>query len=218
MKQRIEAPVFTWFLVAAVLFSALTFLLGIWVCSNAPRAGYDSGDEVPTVVEHPESLDMEDTSPKKENSLRLKSTANEEPEQHSTSTPGKTKKVSESAKKTKKTQNKAVVKKVTQRKKTSGKTAQTKVQQKAKSTITSSSPSKKIYYIQLTATVNRKMAEKMKRTYAAKGYNMYLITGKKHGSLLYKVRIGVFKDWKKAKAIAEKIRREDKLKSWIIAM
>ena len=218
MKQRIETPVFTWFLVAAVLFSALTFLLGIWVCSNAPRSGYGSEEDVPTVVEHPEDLDTDNTLTEKPNPLNQTSTANEEPEQPTISTPGKTKKVSESAKKTKKTQNKAVVNKVTQRKKTSRKTAQTKVQQKAKSIITSSSLSEKIYYIQLTATANRKMAEKMKRTYAAKGYNMYLIRGKKHGSLLYKVRIGVFKDWKKAKAIAEKIRRKDKLKPWIIAM
>ena len=92
------------------------------------------------------------------------------------------------------------------------------MQKKSSTATTSTVQSEKIYYIQLTATVNRKMAEKMKRTYAGKGYNMYLITGKKHGNTLYKVRIGVFKDWKKAKAIAEKIRREDKLKPWIIAM
>ena len=78
--------------------------------------------------------------------------------------------------------------------------------------------SEKTYYVQLTATTNRKAAEKMKQAYAGKGYNVYLLTDRKRRKTLYKVRIGVFKDWKKAKAIAEKIHREDKLKPWIIAI
>jgi len=218
MKQRIETPVFTWFLVAAVLFSALTFLLGIWVCSNAPRSGYGSEEDVPTVVEHPEDLDMDNTLTEKPNPVNQTSILNEESGTTQPSTQKVQERTSEPAKLVTKTPNKSAVEKVTPRKIPSRKLARQSIQKKSSTATTSTIQSEKIYYIQLTATVNRKMAEKMKRTYAGKGYNMYLITGKKHGNTLYKVRIGVFKDWKKAKAIAEKIRREDKLKPWIIAM
>ncbi len=214
MKQRIEAPVFTWFLVGALLFSALTFLLGIWVCSNAPRAGYSGGDEVPTVVEQ------------KDHSIAIVPAEKEtSPAQHTlTSSLPETVSLNRTEKKpapvTNKKSEKAAPSLVTKKKKsrnTQKKAVKTKIVKKA-DRVTSSRQAGKIYYVQLTATVNRKLAEKMKQSYAARGYNMYLVTEKKHGKILYKVRIGVFKELKKAKAIAKKIRREDKLKPWIIAM
>lgn len=197
MKQRIEAPVFTWFLVGALLFSACTFLLGIWVCSNAPRAGYEAGEKVPTVIEHPE---MGNPLPEESDSPGQKSTAGTEPR---TVKPTTTK-----------TQKTAPVRV----KKVKPETTATRKVVKKPEKKTATSQSEKTYYVQLTATPNRKMAEKMKQAYAGKGYNVYLVTGKKRGKTLYKVRIGVFKDWKKAKSIAEKILREDKIKPWIIAM
>ncbi len=204
MKQRIEAPVFTWFLVGALLFSICTFLLGIWVCSNAPRAGYEDSEEVPTVMENLENSGMGIAVPEKSKPMEQETAIAITPRKAITSTT-KTHKTTtvapKKAPKAKKRAGKPILKKT--------KTATVK---------TSTAQSEKIYYVQLTATVNRKMAEKMKQTYAGKGYNVYLVTGKKHGKTLYKVRIGVFKDWKKANAIAKKIRREDKLKPWIIAM
>ncbi|NOY23603.1 MAG: SPOR domain-containing protein [Acidobacteria bacterium] len=208
MKQRIEAPVFTWFLVGALLFSVCTFLLGIWVCSNAPRSGYEGGEEVPTVMEHLEGSGLETT-------LQDKS---EPPEQKPAMT-AESRTATSSATKTRKTT--AVAPKKSKPEKTRAARVTKKPTRKTSRKVTlkaSTALSEKIYYVQLTATVNRKMAERMKQKYAGKGYNMYLIIEKKHGKTLYKVRIGVFKDWKKANAIAKKIRREDKLKPWIIAM
>ena len=120
MKQRIETPVFTWFLVAAVLFSALTFLLGIWVCSNAPRSGYESEEEVPTVVEHPEDLDMDNTLTEKPNPQNQTSTPNEE----SGTTQPSTQKVQE------RTFEPVKMAKKTPRKASSGKLAQQSMQKK----------------------------------------------------------------------------------------
>ncbi|NOZ13979.1 MAG: SPOR domain-containing protein [Acidobacteria bacterium] len=214
MKQRIEPPVFTWFLVGALLFSALTFLLGIWVCSNAPRAGYNAGDEVPTVVEQ-KNHSIVITPPEKE-TLPPRNA----PAPFPVESPSLNKVEQKPAPVVNKKSKKAAPSQVTKKKnlrKTRKKTIKTKTVKKT-GRITSTRQTGKIYYVQLTATVNRKLAEKMKQSYAARGYNMYLVTERKHGKILYKVRIGVFKEWKKAKAIAEKIRREDKLKPWIIAM
>ncbi len=200
MKQRIEAPVFTWFLVGALLFSAFTFLLGIWVCSNAPRAGYEDREEVLTVMEHPEDSNMENVLQGEPDSMNQNSARDVESR---TTAPATTE-----------TQKTAAV----QAKKAKPKTTVTRKVVKKPEKKTATSQSEKTYYVQLTATTNRKAAEKMKQAYAGKGYNVYLVTDRKRRKTLYKVRIGVFKDWKKAKAIAEKIHREDKLKPWIIAI
>ncbi len=211
MKQRIDLPVFTWFLIGALLFSICTFLLGIWVCSNAPRAGFESGEDVPTVVETPETAD---TGPIRKNTppmppTQLPAAAPEKPVKSvRIETKPLRKSIPVKSGANKKTETKS------KRSATVRKPGKKKKPRKKPDIIRSG----RTYYVQLTATVNRKQAEKMKQAYEGKGYNMYLVIGKKQGHLIYKVRIGVFKDWKKAKAIAEKIRREDKLKPWIIAM
>ncbi|RLE22778.1 MAG: hypothetical protein DRJ08_03615 [Acidobacteria bacterium] len=219
MKQRIEAPVFTWFLVGALLFSALTFLLGIWVCSNAPRSDYGNGEDVPTVIEQPESIRQETPITEKTDSVEPKSVLKTSTRTINPVITKKQKNIS-TAKKIRKTPAKATVKKETAKNRRKTKTSKKPVLKTAGTTEArrTKAQSEKIYYVQLTATINRKLAKEMKQHYAKKGYNMYLLTAKKHGKTLYKVRIGVFKEWKKAKAIAEKIRREDKLKPWIIEM
>jgi len=75
----------------------------------------------------------------------------------------------------------------------------------------------KLYYIQLVATTDRKAASRLKERMEAQGYNVYLLTSRKKGTTLYRVRIGVFKDYRQARSVATKIGKEAKLKPWIVA-
>ena len=70
----------------------------------------------------------------------------------------------------------------------------------------------------MTATPLKGSAEKLKQKFERKGYNVYLLETRERGRTLYKVRIGVFSTRDQAAKVAEKIRREDKIKPWIVQM
>ena len=202
MKDRIDIPVFTWFLIGALLFSVFTFLLGIWVCANAHRDDQSLGEPVPmmtdsgTIVETTAETPIVETDESEmpdpmadlepvETDRQETATKTTKPDTTPSRTPAPTK-----------TENKPVEKKPEPAASTTDKT----------------------YYIQLTATPVEKAAREMKQKFERKGYNVYLLEVMNNGQKLYKVRIGVFSSRDQARSIAEKIRKEDKIKPWIVAM
>lgn len=203
MKDRTDIPVYTWFLIGALVFSVFTFLLGIWVCSNAPRDDQQLNGPVPLVNESENPIDTgraeadmasntEELAPsdlvepvveKPENRTRETRTETTPPPARTTSRQTTSKPVETAP-------------------------ARPAVKDKSKST----------YYIQLTATPLKGSAEKLKQQFERKGYNVYLLETRERGRTLYKVRIGVFATRDQAAKVAEKIRREDKIKPWIVQM
>ena len=197
MKERIEIPVFTWFLIGALLFSVFTFLLGIWVCANAPRDDRGMEGPVPMITESETALAMEAESVESADSEMtipdpMADMETREPE------PAKTESVKPEPK-------------TPARSETTAKPEEPKP-------VTVQATGNTVYYIQLTATPDGDAARKMKEQFEKKGYNVYLLDVMQQGKKLYKVRIGVFNTRKQAAAVAEKIRKEDKIKPWIVAM
>lgn len=207
MKQRIDPPVFTWFLVGALLFSVMTFLLGIWLCANAPHTENPSEQTFPVMVEDDNTIMTqgetaeEPPTAKPEMERKIQSP---EPETNHPSIQETTKHREPPVSKEQK--------KVTERvvPKTASKVEEKKTEPTKNTTHT--------YYIQLTATNNKTAAKRLKRKYELKGYNVYLIETTSKGEPLYKVRIGVFKDLEKVQSIAQKLRKEDNIKLWIVRM
>ncbi len=205
MKDRTDIPVYTWFLIGALVFSVFTFLLGIWVCSHAPRDDQQLSGPVPMVNEsesfageEPESnqmaADQSETLPSDlvepivDESEPVR--RNVEAESESVSTPTQPEPKHTVATAQQMTETRPVAKKDDER----------------------------TYYIQLTATPLKKSAEDLKQKFERKGYNVYLLETRERGRTLYKVRIGVFSTRDQAAKVAEKIRREDKIKPWIVQM
>ena len=72
------------------------------------------------------------------------------------------------------------------------------------------------YTIQVGLFKRKDKAEKLKRYYEKKGYKVYITKIPEISE--YRVSIGIYKDFKKARIIANKIRKTEKiLNTWIIA-
>lgn len=199
MKERIEIPVFTWFLIGALLFSVFTFLLGIWVCANAPRDDRGMDGPVPLINESDTPLSLDEESVESADAeMTIPDPMADMESSEPTPEPAKT----EPSKPEPKVQQ------------TSPATTKTEPEK----TAAVQAPGSTVYYIQLTATPDGAAARKMKQQFEKKGYNVYLMDVTQQGKKLYKVRIGVFSTRKQAAAVAEKIRKEDKIKPWIVAM
>ena len=203
MKDRIDIPVFTWFLIGALLFSVFTFLLGIWVCANAPRDDQSLGEPVPIINDSGTAV-METTA----------ESSTYEPEDADLPDPMADLEPVESNRQetVTKTTTQATAPPVST---TTAKKATKPVEVKTEPATTATG---KTYYIQLTATPIEKAAKDMKQKFERKGYNVYLLEVMNKGQKLYKVRIGVFSSRDQARSIAEKIRKEEKIKPWIVAM
>ncbi len=80
----------------------------------------------------------------------------------------------------------------------------------------SNNPVLKLYTLQVGSFVEKESAQKLVRKLTGKGYPAYLfkvmVTG---GETRYRVRVGSFADKMKAKSVAERLEKEEALKSFI---
>jgi len=207
MKERFEIPVYTWFLVGALLFSVFTFLLGIWVCAHAPRDDQSMRSPVPVIRETGESV----SSVESEDIYDTDVTEMPDPMAEQQESAGMTPEVQPPRKP-------EPARSDTPQVRDQQETAKPVKAEPKPATAAPADTGAKTFYIQLTATPVEKSAQELKQRFERKGYNVYLVEATQNGQKLYKVRIGVFNSRQQASTIAEKIRKEDKIKPWIVAM
>jgi cell division septation protein DedD len=68
--------------------------------------------------------------------------------------------------------------------------------------------------VQVAALNTRPDADVIVKGLAGKGYQAYVVPPQ-GGTLMYRVRIGSFKSRADADALAEKLRREERMKPWV---
>ncbi len=77
-------------------------------------------------------------------------------------------------------------------------------------------PVSKLYTLQVGAFVEMESAQKLVRKLTGKGYPTYLVRAMvAGGETRYRVRVGSFADKMKAKSVAERLEKEEALKSFI---
>jgi cell division protein FtsN len=77
-------------------------------------------------------------------------------------------------------------------------------------------PTLKLYTLQVGSFVEKESAQKVVRKLTAKGYPAYLVKVMvSDGEMRYRVRVGSFADKMKAKPVAERLEKEEALKSFI---
>jgi DedD protein len=70
--------------------------------------------------------------------------------------------------------------------------------------------------IQLTALAKREDAEAFARRLIAKGYSAYVVSPEAGAPVVYRVRVGKFKDERLAEATKTRLEKEEQLKPWIV--